>query len=56
LIEPMGSNKIVWMDASGTRLALQTEPSVNLVSGAETPLAMDPVHASLFDATTERRL
>ena len=56
LIEPMGSNKIVWLDASGTRLALQTEPSINLVSGAETHLAADPAHASLFDATTERRL
>jgi len=52
----MGANKIVWLDVSGTRLALQTEPSVNLVSGAPAHLAMDPAHASLFDATTERRL
>ena len=56
LIEPMGSNKIVWLDASGTRLALQTEPTVDLASGTEVHLAMDAVHASLFDATTERRL
>ena len=45
LIEPMGSNKIVWLDASGTQLAMQTEPSVDLVSGAEAHLAMDPAHA-----------
>src|SRR4029453_16889517 len=44
LIEPMGSNKIVWLDASGTRLALQTEPSVTLVSGEKVHLAMDPAH------------
>ena len=56
LIEPMGANKIVWLDVPGTRLALQTEPSVNLVSGAQAHLAADPAHASLFDATTERRL
>jgi multiple sugar transport system ATP-binding protein len=56
LIEPMGANIIVWLDASGTRLALQTEPSVNLARGAPAHLAMDPAHASLFDATTERRL
>jgi multiple sugar transport system ATP-binding protein len=56
LIEPMGANKIVWLDASGTRLALQTDPSVDLTIGAQAHLAMAPVHASLFDATTERRL
>jgi multiple sugar transport system ATP-binding protein len=56
LIEPMGANKIVWLDVPGTRLALQTEPSVNLVSGAQAHLAADPAHASLFDAATERRL
>jgi multiple sugar transport system ATP-binding protein len=56
LVEPMGANKIVWLDASGTRLALQTETSVDLAKGAQAHLAMDPTHASLFDATTERRL
>jgi multiple sugar transport system ATP-binding protein len=56
IIEPMGANIIVWLDASGTRLAVQTEPSVNLVSGAPAHLKMDPARASLFDAKTERRL
>jgi multiple sugar transport system ATP-binding protein len=56
LIEPMGANKIFWLDASGTRLALQTDPSVNPPGGGETHLAMDPAHASVFDAATERRL
>jgi multiple sugar transport system ATP-binding protein len=56
LIEPMGAIKIVWLDASGTRLALQTEPSVDLESGVQAHLATDATHASLFDATTERRL
>jgi multiple sugar transport system ATP-binding protein len=56
LIEPMGANMIVWLDASGTRLALQTEPSVNLVSGTQAHLATNQAHASLFDATSERRL
>jgi multiple sugar transport system ATP-binding protein len=56
MIEPMGANKIVWLDAPGTKLALQTEPSLNLASGTEVHLAMEPAHASLFDATTERRL
>ena len=56
LIEPMGANKIAWLDAQGTQLALQTDPSAQLVSDTLAHLAMDAAHVSLFDASTEIRL
>ncbi len=56
LIEPMGAYKIVWLDAQGSSLALQVEPTTALTSGTLAHLAMDPGHMSLFDATTENRL
>jgi len=56
LIEPMGAYKIVWLDAEGSSLALQVEPTTALTSGTLSYLAMDAVHVSLFDATTENRL
>jgi multiple sugar transport system ATP-binding protein len=56
LIEPMGAYKIVWLDAQGSSLALQVEPTTALTSGTLAHLAMDPGHVSLFDATTENRL
>jgi multiple sugar transport system ATP-binding protein len=56
LIEPMGANKIAWLDAQGTPLAMQVDPQVELASGAAVGLALDTKHVSLFDAANERRL
>jgi multiple sugar transport system ATP-binding protein len=56
LIEPMGANKIAWLDAQGTPLAMQVDPQAELTSGAAVGLALDPKHVSLFDAASERRL
>jgi multiple sugar transport system ATP-binding protein len=56
LIEPMGANKIAWLDAQGTPLAMQVDPQVELISGASLGLALDTKHVSLFDAASERRL
>jgi multiple sugar transport system ATP-binding protein len=56
LIEPMGANKIAWLDAQGTSLAMQVEPMAILELGAALNLALDTAHVSLFDAASERRL
>ena len=56
LVELMGAYKVAWLDAQGTPLALQAEPTARLVAGAQAHLAIDPVHLSLFDAATENRL
>ncbi len=56
LIEPMGANKIAWLDAQGTSLALQVEPMVDIAIGTPLTLALETAHVSLFDATSESRL
>jgi multiple sugar transport system ATP-binding protein len=56
LIEPMGANKIAWLDAQGTLLALEVEPRALLVDGATAHVALDPEHLCLFDAASENRL
>jgi multiple sugar transport system ATP-binding protein len=56
LIEPMGANKIAWLDTQGTPLALQVEPMAKLVSDTQVFVAMDSAHMSLFDAVSENRL
>jgi multiple sugar transport system ATP-binding protein len=56
LIEPMGANKIAWLDAQGTPLSIQLEPTARLASGDAARLALDPSQISLFDATGEQRL
>ena len=56
LIEPMGANKIAWLDAQGTPLAMQVDPQAELVEGAQVALTLEAKHVSLFDAASELRL
>jgi multiple sugar transport system ATP-binding protein len=56
LVEPMGANKIAWLDAQGTSLALQVEPMAKLVSDTQAFVVMESAHMSLFDAASENRL
>jgi multiple sugar transport system ATP-binding protein len=56
LIEPMGANKIAWLDAQGVPLAMQVDPQAVLATGAPLNLALETRHVSLFDATSECRL
>ncbi len=56
LIEPMGANKIAWLDAQGTALAIQVEPMAPLTTGEPAHLALDAAQLSLFDAANENRL
>jgi multiple sugar transport system ATP-binding protein len=56
LIEPMGANKIAWVDAQGTPLAIQVEPMAPLTTGELAHLALDAGQLSLFDAASEHRL
>ncbi len=56
LIEPMGANKIAWVNAQGTSLAIQVEPMAPLSTGEVAHLALDAGQLSLFDASSELRL
>ena len=56
LIEPMGANKIAWLDTQGTSLAIQVEPMARLAVGETAHLALDSAQLSLFDAASETRL
>ena len=56
LIEPMGANKIAWLDAQGTSLAMQVDPQAELVEGTRVALTLETKHVSLFDAASELRL
>ncbi len=56
LIEPMGANKIAWVDAAGTSLAIQVEPMAPLTAGELAHLALDAGQLSLFDTASEQRL
>jgi multiple sugar transport system ATP-binding protein len=56
LIEPMGANKIAWLDAQGTQLAMQADPLAVLAEGLAVGLALEARHVSLFDASSEQRL
>ncbi len=56
LIEPMGANKIAWLDAQGVPLAMQVDPQAVLTTGTPVGLVLDSKHVSLFDASSERRL
>ena len=52
----MGANKIAWLDAQGTPLAMQVEPMASLATGEPIHLALDTAQLSLFDAASENRL
>ncbi|ACB36575.1 ABC transporter-related protein [Leptothrix cholodnii SP-6] len=56
LVEPMGANQVVWLDAAGVSLSVNLEATALPVEGSEIGLAVDASGLSLFDADSQQRL
>ncbi len=56
LVEPMGANQVVWLDAAGVSLSVNLEATALPVEGSEIGIAVDAVGLSLFDAASQLRL
>ncbi len=55
-IEPMGADTLGWFTLGGHRISARLQPQRARSVSGPVRLALDLQHASLFDATTERRL
>ncbi len=56
LIEPMGANQVVWLDAKGMSMSVDVDSHVELAIDLEVGFALSPGQLSLFDADTQQRL
>jgi multiple sugar transport system ATP-binding protein len=56
LIEPLGSETLIWCDSDAGRLCLRLRPEEAASLPDPLHLALDPARLSLFDAATTRRL
>ena len=56
LVEPMGANQVVWLDAQGTPLAVDADAQYQPRPERRTAFAIDTAQVSLFDRATQARL
>ena len=56
LVEPMGANQVVWLDAQGVSLAVDADAQFVAAPDKRTGFAIAPTHISLFDLQTQIRL
>ncbi len=56
VVEPMGSDTLVWTRLGGEDFRFRVDGQSNLTSGEEVAISFDPAASSLFDARTELRL
>ncbi|ESY22652.1 ABC transporter ATP-binding protein [Mesorhizobium sp. LNJC394B00] len=56
IVEPMGSDTLVWTKLAGRNLSFRVEAERTLRSGDPIQFGFDPARASLFDAATGNRL
>jgi multiple sugar transport system ATP-binding protein len=56
LVEPMGSNQVLWLRAGELDLGAIAEPGLAAPAGTELHAQLDASRASLFDAQSEQRL
>jgi multiple sugar transport system ATP-binding protein len=56
IVEPMGSDTLVWVDFAGQPVRVRTEGQSNLQSGEPLTIGFDAARLHLFDTTTEKRL
>lgn len=56
LVEPMGSDTLVYADLSGKLLRIRMDGHAIVKSGDVLPIGIEPARASLFDTKTETRL
>jgi multiple sugar transport system ATP-binding protein len=56
LVEPMGSNQVLWLGVGELDLGAIAEPGLVAPVGSELHAQLDASRVSLFDATSEKRL
>ena len=56
IVDPMGSDTLVWTKLGGQILSLRVEADKTLRNGEAIRIGFDPARASLFDAKTDSRL
>jgi multiple sugar transport system ATP-binding protein len=56
IVEPMGSDTLVWTTFGGQNLSFRVESEKHLNVGDRVKIGFDPARASLFDRTSEMRL
>ena len=56
LVEPMGSDTLVWAQAAGKPFRIRMDGQARVEPGDTITIGLDPSKASLFDARTEERL
>jgi multiple sugar transport system ATP-binding protein len=56
LVEPMGSNQVVWLDAQGVSLAVDADAQFTPALDRKIGFTIEPAHVSLFDVQSQQRL
>ena len=56
LVEPMGSNQVVWLDAQGVSLAVDADAQFTPALDHKIGFTIAPAHVSLFDLQTQLRV
>jgi len=56
LVEPMGSNQIVWLGAEGVSLAVEADAQFSSALDRRIDFAIDAAQVSLFDLASQQRL
>ncbi|MEX0347258.1 MAG: ABC transporter ATP-binding protein [Rhizobiaceae bacterium] len=56
VLEPMGSDTLVWSKLSGHDFCFRVDGQSDLVAGEQVPIGFDPQRASIFDASSELRI
>ncbi len=56
IVEPMGSDTLVWINFAGQSVRVRTDGQSGLVSGDRLTIGFDTARLHLFDAKTENRL
>jgi multiple sugar transport system ATP-binding protein len=56
IVEPMGSDTLVWTKIGGQNLSFRVESEKHLNVGDRVMIGFDPARASVFDRTSEMRL
>jgi multiple sugar transport system ATP-binding protein len=56
IVEPMGSDTLVWTRLDGQNLSFRVEAERPLRTGDRVRIGFDPARASLFDSATGNRI
>ena len=56
IVEPMGSDTLVWADLGGAPFRIRMDGQARVTPGETLPIGIDPARAHLFDRETELRL